>query len=541
MPFSVPPTILLAAASFAFIAGPFMQLRVKRICEVYCLIVILVTAVALAVEPIQNLDPTAGLTVRPVFRNDSLACCEQWLVLSFGLLSAIAMFDAPRREQDAANSTGYLLFAIAGLCLTATANDLISLGLSLEILRLAIGAQRTLSPPDTGTERSVSHRFDAGQLASGAMWMGIALVSMTTAATQFDSIRTVLAAAYDPGIDQTVIGAPSKLVLLGVGLIAMSLFAHMGLMPFSLDSTSRTDRLSCPAQGFRILALQFAGSIGLTRLFGSVLVGLGQPLIVLTMTVALATFVLAAILISRGFSAGSRTIVRFVQGLLLLQSGWLTIAVMILSTELQRMAIPWSEFSPRTETLSLTAFLQLIGLLASGSMFWILASLAQSNREVAFLEDVKGLGSYARPAAWTLVVAMATTASIPLTAGFWARWMILLSGNNVHSKSTSRIFQPHSGLRIVMLVGIIATFFAVIAVIRVAREMFLESPLARCHLHARRGAFYAAVFAALICTLLAAAPQAALGPLRSIRSPRDQRPDSPLRGSGKNLLGDRTN
>ena len=548
MPFSASPTMLLAAASIALLAGRYFQFRAKRICEFSFLIAILSAAYFLSIEPVRT-DDAPGLShIRPVFRNDALACCEQWLILVFGLLTGLSFFDAPRRDEDTPNTYGFLLFAIAGLMLVAGSNDFLSLGLSLEIVNLAVLALRRLSSiplDDRSSNGSQASAIDNartkdlwfGGIATGGMWLGIALLSNAVATTHFDAARQVLTAAYDPGNDQAAIGTPSKLILLAVGLIAMSQFARMGLVPFSLGFGSNRHDSSRPVNGIGMLAGQLAGSIALTRLFGCVLVGLGQSLAVLTMTVTLATFVVAAIMALRGLAAGVRSISRWVKSLVLLQSGWLAVGLITASIERQHLGIRWGEFTHENETLGLIVFTQLTSLLGCGGVFWALGHLKRVDRDVEFLEDVKGLREYAPTVSLALIVALATLVGCPFTLGFWARWTILLAGSNVHLKSTSRIFEPHSGLRFVMLTGIVATTLTSIAVFRMAREMFFESPLARPVPIGGRGSLLASVIAAVACVLFGIAPQLALSPLKAIRAPRPFAPVAPQRGSGKNSLG----
>ena len=110
----------------------------------------------------------------------------------------------------------------------------------------------------------------------------------------------------------------------------------------------------------------------------------------------------------------------------------------------------------------------------------------------------------------------------------------MLSASNVHLKETSSIFAPYAGLRIVLIVGTVATVIVAGSVIRLLREMLLESALSRPTLIGGRGPLVASVIAAVATVLIGVAPQLLLVPLRSIESPRELEPRNLPRGSGKN-------
>jgi formate hydrogenlyase subunit 3/multisubunit Na+/H+ antiporter MnhD subunit len=164
----------------------------------------------------------------------------------------------------------------------------------------------------------------------------------------------------------------------------------------------------------------------------------------------------------------------------------------------------------------------------------ILDHLTRTDRGIEFLEDLKGLGQIAPVAAVTLLVSLAGSIGCPWTAGFWSRWLIMLAANNVHLKSTASFFEPHGGIRFVILVGTIATIFMASMVIRIARETILESPLARTAPLRRRGPLIAGLMSAVTCLILGVVPDALLAPLRSIGTPREPRLEVPSKGSGKN-------
>ena len=58
-----------------------------------------------------------SLNLNRIWINDPLAIWEQWVVLTFGLLAGVALFEPPSHQEDRSKVYGFLLFVIAGLLL----------------------------------------------------------------------------------------------------------------------------------------------------------------------------------------------------------------------------------------------------------------------------------------------------------------------------------------------------------------------------------------------------------------------------------------
>ncbi len=542
MPIPTPPTILLAAGGLALVSGRFLAGRFSKIWEGYFFVSLLVSSVCLWMDPITSNATAASL--RAVWTNDSLAVSEQWLGLLFGLISGIALFRSPNHESDSWRTYGFLAFAVAGLMLVARANDFLSLGLSLEIVALAVMAfqKHTMATlPSTSAhsmdeEHSTDHfpsRPWSDFLLSGCLWLGIGLLSNVVVTTQFEGVRRVLFDQFH-GDGHSSTGTPSKVMLLATGMIVMSLAGRMGLVPFHLGMESCQDCRSRVGWGFCVVSGQLAGSMGLCRLCGRVFASLGPHLVVVLTVVALASFFLAGVMFVRGCSPGVRSIPRWLSGLVLFQSAWLILGVMTAAMDLEHPEVRWGAFPDQHETVSLIVYSQFAGVLGLMGVAGIVDCLKHGERRIEFVEDLRGLGLAAPLVAMAVLVCLASLLGSPWTAGFWSRWLMVLAANNVHVKATASFFEPHGGIRFVILSGVIATIVAAGVVTRLFREMFLESPLTRAMPSRGRGPFWAGLMSAVTCLLLGVGPEILLLPLRSMGTPHEPRLEVPSKGSGKN-------
>jgi NADH:ubiquinone oxidoreductase subunit 2 (subunit N) len=310
----------------------------------------------------------------------------------------------------------------------------------------------------------------------------------------------------------------------------------LGLVPFHLRLTSpRND--GCPVlAAFDQLLNQLVGYISLTRLYGVTFIGLSHALVTLLMTVCLTSFVVSSVMVARGQSPGVKSIPYWVSSLNLFQGAWYLIGLMVVSLELTMPNLRWGSFTAQNETLALCVYAQLVSVLTCGGVYWTLAHLDRADREPIYLEDVKGLIQFAPLATLTLTIALLCGIGLPLTAGFWGRWLTLLAGHSVHLKASS-VFNPHPGIRFAMLAGTVATMVTATFVVRIIREMYLEAPLARPVAIGGRGSLFSGTVVAAIILLLGIAPQIVLVPLQNIRPSRLSTPEANQKGSGDVPMG----
>jgi formate hydrogenlyase subunit 3/multisubunit Na+/H+ antiporter MnhD subunit len=311
----------------------------------------------------------------------------------------------------------------------------------------------------------------------------------------------------------------------------------MGLVPFQFGFITNQRANSVWISGFSAQAGLLAGSIALTRLLGTVFVGVGQSLGSLIIVFCWTTFLFTSLMSLRGFSPGIKSLSLWLHCLVLFEGSITGLGLMTLAAELERPAVRWGAFLQGIETQAIIVFVQLTSLLAFNGIFCTLEYLSRSDRCVEFLEDIKGLGRASPVSSLALIISLISLIGCPLTAGFWGQWLILLSAANVHIKWASNIFTPWASLRLLMLTAIVASLIFATIIVFIAREVFLESHLGRPIVSRGQGPFFAAVIAAAATLLLGIAPQLIFIPLKSIASPRDVVPTIPQRGSGKNTFG----
>lgn len=511
------PTLLMVVGGIALIVGRWAAS--SRWYEAVWLVAILSSAGLLLFGD----DGLNATSVETVWLGDPYSLTGQWLALVFGALFGVGSFGKSPSEQQTADRLGFLSFAMAGVMLVATANDLVTMGLAVEIVQFASWglrrADRVLHQARGATSDSPDHTLWIGIVLSCCCWLGIALLANVAGATQFDQIRLILIDAYSPGIDRVAIGAGSKLGLLGIGLIVAGLGGRLGLVPWHIGVVESISRDCYWTAGCSIIARQLVGALGLGRLVGMVLVGYRDELLVLLFVLAGLTTLVSASFAALGLRSGEGRLRRSVIALLLLQGAWLTLGAMTAIADLATPEHSLAAAGGQPGALAVFLFGTAANMLVSCGVFLSLSDLSRFNQEVEFCDELLGLGRTHPAQASVLLVLLGSAIGHPPLWGFWANWLLMVAGLNVRASGVREHSTPHAGLLLLVVALVVATLLMAATVIQLARLMLLEQPLARLTSRGPSSSFVMATTCAVLLVVVGLFPARLLQALSSVRGP----------------------
>ena len=371
-------------------------------------------------------EATEGVQFGGAFVMDGLA---RLLKISGVLMTAAAFVYAPRdlRKAGALRGEYYLLglFALLGVFVTASAGNLLTLYLGLELLALALYTLVALQRDSARAAEAAMKYFVLGAIGSGAMLYGMSLlyglsgslVLAEVAASASDSVGAYVAAA---------------LVLTGVAF-------KLGAVPFHQWVP---DAYHGPPLGVAVL-LATVPKLASFALIVRLLVD-GMPvsqdkwnLLLIVMAVA---------------SLGLGTIVAMAQSQAARLLAWAAIAhvgFLLLGVA-----------AGGSEGLSAALFYTLVYVLMAAGAFGVIIALEQQN---APLDSLRGLYRRYPGMALIMLLIMLSMIGIPPLAGFLAKWQILMV--LVEQELTA--------------LAVVAVVFAVIGAyyyLRIVRLMFMEAP-----------------------------------------------------------------
>jgi NADH-quinone oxidoreductase subunit N len=420
-----PELWLLAGAIVIFL---FARLRPSAPTTTVALVTLLAAFLALATQFKQTITILDG-----AFVLDGFAIVIDVVVLAAAALTLLAIrTDILPGDGEAGALPGFFLLATLGAMFAASAAEMVSLFLALELLAvnlyvLSVLARRGLAPATAGLGYLV-----AGAASSALLLYGLALVFGLTGETRLGATRTAMAA----------LGPNNPAALLALSLILGGFALRMGLLPVRWWPRGFES-------GVPLRVIMFVQSAGVVVAFGV----FGR--------LAASTF------------AGSRTpyAAVFAGVAAVAMTGGNLLALMQASVRrlLVYSTIAQGGFALAAFTdlkgLGLSALLVFLVGLALGNLcaFAAVIAYARSVHSDA-IRDLAGMSRSAPGLAFALAVALVSLVGLPPVAGFFGKVLVLQAVVN-------------SGYAWLAVVAVANIAFAAFGYLRVLRTVFIDPPV----------------------------------------------------------------
>jgi NADH-quinone oxidoreductase subunit N len=348
-----------------------------------------------------------------------------------------------------------MLFAVAGMMLMATASDLLTIFLALEILSISIYVL-------TGLRRDSAHAIEAafkyfllGAFASAFFLYGTALTYTLTGSTRLDRIASWMAAA----------GTISPMMLAATGLLLVGFAFKISAVPFHMWTPDAYEGAPTVVTGFMSTGVKAAAFAAFVRVFLSAFDPLRADWVPVLWGIAMLTMIVGTVV-----GVAQSNLKRMLAYSSIAHAGYLLVGL-VAANEVGKAAI---------------LFYLLVYAVTNLGAFGIIALLSTADRPHEELNDFKGLW-YARPAlAGLMTVFLLSLGGLPPTAGFVSKWYIF----------SAAVRSGHYDLAIVgMLSSVVSVFFY----LRVVVMMYMAEPTEA----QPRPAIGAVPFLALVVSMIA--------------------------------------
>jgi NADH-quinone oxidoreductase subunit N len=345
------------------------------------------TAAALAVSLLGGGAPAATVGA------DALAFYFRALLLFGAALAALISIDS-RGVARRGEYYALLLFSTIGLCLMASASDLVLLALAIETATIPLYALAGFLKRDSRSTEAGLKYFLFGATASAVMWYGFSLVYGFTGQTDLAAAATALKSANLP-------------MLLTAALpVLVGLAFKISAVPFHFWAPDVYEGAPIPVGAFLSTAVKAAGFAVLLRLLLAVF-----PPASAAYWGALVS-VMAAVTMTLGnlLAMAQKNFKRLLAYSSIAHAGYALIGLVTLNPD----------------GLAATAFYLLAYLLANLAAFAVAAIVANA----AGSDDLTALAGLSRrspAAAWALLAALLSLAGLPPFAGFAAKFFLFAS------------------------------------------------------------------------------------------------------------------
>ena len=293
------------------------------------------------------------------------------------------------------------VFACAGLMLMASANNLVSIFVSLETVTITFYILVTYMRRNVGSLEAGVKYLILGALSTGFLVYGFAWLFGITGSMQLSEIASSLA---DPEVN-------SAAALFAFALILVALAFKVGGAPFHFWIPDVYQGAPTPITAFLSVGSKAAGFIIFLRLIGPFLAS-----DVLAEKACLVLTIIAGITLIMGNLAAipQKNLKRLLAYSSVAHAGFLLVALASAPT---KSAV--GSLSPAVVvTFYLGAYL-LMTLLA-----FLVVTTVRNSIVGEEIDSYKGLAKRSPFLAFTLIIAMASLAGIPLTAGFYGKFFV---------------------------------------------------------------------------------------------------------------------
>jgi NADH-quinone oxidoreductase subunit N len=327
--------------------------------------------------------------VAGALRMDGLAICASLIcVAAAALVIPLTLRDPAAEESGFGETHALLLGSVLGMVILASAQNLISFFVGLELLSIPLyilcGSHRSRG---TSLESGLKYLI-VGSLGSATLLYGMAFIYGGSGSTDFNEIAA--------GITESGL-AGDPLILIGIALCAVGLAFKVSIAPFHQWTPDVYQGAPTPVTAFMAVATKAAAFAVFARFF---VVALGpsvddwQP--------ALAAIAAISIVVGNVGALGQDSLKRLLGYSGIAQGGYMLVGLLV-----------YSEVGINALIFYLAAY-ALMNIAAFGV-------IAIRERETPFGDDIRSIEGLAkdRPAlAWPLTIAMLALAGLPGTAGF---------------------------------------------------------------------------------------------------------------------------
>src|SRR5258706_1265927 len=356
------------------------------------------------------------------------------VLVTVGILTI--MFSSQVVERDGIPAGEYyslVLFAIAGMMMMATANDLLVIFIALEVLSLAVYVLTGIRREDPRATEAAFKYFLLGAFSSAFFLYGIAFTFGLTGSTQLDRIGAYLAA-------QSLSDNP--LILVALGLLLVGFAFKISAVPFHMWTPDAYEGAPAIVTGFMSTGVKAAAFAAFARVFLSSFEPFSADWVPIVWVIAAATMILGTVL-----GVAQTNLKRMLAYSSIAHGGYLLVGL-VAANQVGKAAILFYLLSYAVTNLA---------------AFGVIALRGTRENEHAELRDYAGLWHSHPGLSALMTVCLLSLGGLPPTAGFIGKWYIF----------SAAVSAGYYGLAVIgMLTSVISVFFY----LRVVVMMYMQDP-----------------------------------------------------------------
>ncbi len=416
----IPELILGAMATVMYLGGTFQRTR-----SVWALATLgtLVAASLALFEPVA-FDP-AHLAFNPLTYDPLAIILKAVALLGGAILVLIGWEEVP--EKEAADYYASLLVIIAGTCLTAAANDLVTLFLALELISIPTYVLLYLQRTDLAAQESAIKYFLLSIFSSALVLFGFSYLYGLTGTTNLTAMLDALTRAtpVNESAEAAERAMPPLLALVALVMIASGIGFRITAVPFHFYAPDVYQGTTLSVAGLLAVVPKIAGFAALFRVLGFVFfLNDSPPGQALGAQAPILFWILAAMTMTVGnvLALLQDNLRRLLAYSSVAHAGYMLIGLAVAPA-----------LYKQTTTGGIEAVL--FYLVAYGAMtlgaFGVIAYLSTPERPIETVDDLAGVSQSQPGVALMMALFMFSLIGIPLTAGFSGKFLLFMGALEV--------------------------------------------------------------------------------------------------------------
>ena len=376
---------------------------------------------------------------------DRFSMFFSFLVLAaLGLVTLSSVDYVKRMENFRGEYFGLMLFSATGMMLLASATELITIYISLELTTLPLAALSAFLMTSRSSEAGMKFLI-VGAISSAVMLYGMALIYGFTGATKLDEIAEVVKSA-------AVLDVPfgGYALLVGVVLMLVGFGFKISAVPFQMWVPDVYEGAPTPVVAFLSVASKAAAVAVLIRVLFT-----GFFPIALDWASLIAVLAAASMTIGNLAAIGQSNIRRMFGYSTIAHAGYILVGI---------AAAVKTSGGPEFVSIGLNSVLFYLAAYAAANLTAFFAIIAVSQRTGSdLIEEYGGLVRRAPFLAVALTLALVALIGVPPTSIFIGKLVIFTAA-------------VKSGLVWLAILGVINSVVSAYYYVRIIRVMFLEEP-----------------------------------------------------------------
>jgi NADH-quinone oxidoreductase subunit N len=382
------------------------------------------------------LTRTYGFGFHGQFVKDAFSSFNQILILSGAAIATILALDWNKEEGISRFEFPVLmLFCTVGMMIMASAGNLMTLYLGLELQSLALYVLAGFARDNLRSSEAALKYFVLSGLASGLLLYGISLIYGFSGTMDLTALHDLL---VQPS-------SASAGLVVGIVFVLVGLAFKVSAVPFHMWTPDVYEGAPTPVTAFFATAPKVAAMALLLRVMGTSFASLVGAWQILVIIVSIASMVLGA------FAAiGQTNIKRLMAYSSIGHMGYALIGLAVGTAAGVRG----------------TLLYMVIYVFMTAGTFGCILAMRRKGRAVEQISDLAGLGTNDPALALALGVFMFSLAGIPLMSGFFAKLYIFLAS-------------VQAGLWTLAIIGVLTSVVGAFYYIRIIKVMYFDAPAER--------------------------------------------------------------